>query len=357
MAQPKKVAWSEVRVGLLVIASFSILVIAIFFISGKGGVFAGRYHIVTYMSAASGLKEGAPVWLAGVEVGKVDSVTISNNTDPAKSVEIRMSVRKSYADDIRTDSEARLGSIGLLGDKYIELSRGFHGQPVAENGEVRGMEEADIKRLMESANDLLANLDVLSDKVKSITEKIDRGEGSVGKFINDPALYDNVSHTAKLASDMMEQIKNGQGSIGKMLQSDEFYNHLNGVVDKLEKVANRLDAGEGSLGKFMKDDKLYNNANQTVEKAKNLMDRIEKGEGTMGKLVSDQQLYNRLNNAVEKLSAVADKLDKGEGTMGKLMNDKALYDNLNQASAEIVKLIYDFRQNPKKFMTIKLKVF
>jgi len=357
MAQSKKVTLSELRVGMLVVVSFSILVVAIFFISGKGGGFQARFHVKTYLPAASGLKEGAPVWLAGVEIGKVDGVAISKDPDPNRAVEITMSVRSAYAHDIRTDTKARLGSIGLLGDKYIELSRGMKGALVGEGGTVEGSEEADIKKLIESSNDLLANLDVLSDKVKSITEKIDRGEGSVGKFINDPSLYNNVSHTAQMASDLMDQMKRGEGSLGKLLVDTELYDHFNVASEKLNKIADRLEAGQGSLGKLLKDDTLYNNMNQTVAKTRAIAERIDKGEGTLGKLTTDQELYDKMNHALDRLTAIADKIDRGDGTVGKLMNDKELYNNLNAASAEVVKLLYDFRKNPKRFLKINLKVF
>ena len=357
MPQSKKVAWSELRVGILVIMSFAILAVSIFFISGKGGLFQGRFQVKTYLPAASGLKEGAPVWLAGVEVGKVDSVAISSSTDPTKAVEITMSVKNGYLNDIRTDSQARLGSIGLLGDKYIELTRGFKGTVVGNGGTVQGSEEADIKKLIESSNDLLANMDVLSDKVKSITEKIDRGEGSVGKFINDPALYDNMNHTVKVATELMDQIRHGQGSIGKLLVSEDLYNHFNAAADRLDKISARLESGQGSLGKFLKDDSFYNNANQTVAKTKDIIERVDKGQGTLGKLVTDQELYNKLNTALTRFSAIAEKMQNGQGTMGKLMNDPELYNNLNSASSEVVKLLYDFRKNPKRFLTIKMKLF
>lgn len=357
MAQSKKVAWSELRVGMLVIVSFSVLAVAIFFISGKGGLFQGRFKVKTYLTAASGLKEGAPVWLAGVEVGKVDRVAISTSTDPTKAVEVTMSIKEAYLNDVRTDTKARLGSIGLLGDKYIELNRGLRGKPVGNWGTVDGSEEADIKKLIESSNDLLANLDVLSDKVKQITERINRGEGSVGKFINDPALYDNVNSTVKIANDFMQQMKRGEGSIGKLLVSEELYNHFLGLANRLDRISARLEAGEGSMGKFLKDDGLYKNVNDTVAKTKTIVERIEKGEGTLGKLASDQELYNRLNNAVSRINSIADKIDRGDGTIGKLMNDKELYNNLNAASAEVVKLLYDFRKNPKRFLRINVKLF
>lgn len=357
MAQSRKVTLSELRVGVLVVVSFAILVVAIFFISGKGGVFARRFHLKTYLPAASGLKEGAPVWLAGVEVGKVDRVAISTDQDPLRAVEIAMSVRSEYEKDIRSDSKARLGSVGLLGDKYIELSRGLRGTPVGEGGTVEGTEQADIKRLVESSNDLLANLDVLSDKIKSITEKIDRGEGSVGKFINDPTLYNNVSHTVQVAADLMDQMKRGQGSIGKLLVDTELYDHFNAASEKLNRIADRLEAGQGSVGKLLKDETLYNNLNETVTKSKTIVSRIEKGEGTLGKLTADQELYNKMNQALDRLTALADKIDRGEGTVGRLMNDPQLYNNMNAASAEIVKLVYDFRKNPKRFLTIKVRVF
>jgi len=87
------------------------------------------------------------------------------------------------------------------------------------------------------------------------------------------------------------------------------------------------------------------------------MERVERGEGTLGKLSKDPALYDASRQTMEKLASFVDRIDRADGTMGKLINDPALYNNLNQTTAEITKLIYDLRQDPKKYLTIRFRIF
>jgi len=140
---------------------------------------------------------------------------------------------------------------------------------------------------------------------------------------------------------------------------------------QLRTLAADLRAGKGTAGKLLTNDELYNRINSTadrldksVESINSMIAEINEGRGTLGKLIKDEQIYNEARAAIARFNTTAERIDsmvaaaqRGEGTIGKLMTDDALYSNVNQLSSEGVKLIYDFRQNPKKYLTIKFELF
>jgi len=87
------------------------------------------------------------------------------------------------------------------------------------------------------------------------------------------------------------------------------------------------------------------------------MARIESGEGTLGKLTTDEAMYERTTAALERFATMIEEINRGEGTIGKLLKDPSLYNNLDQSTSEITKLLYDIRKDPKKFLTIRFKLF
>ena len=110
--------------------------------------------------------------------------------------------------------------------------------------------------------------------------------------------------------------------------------------------------------RFVNDPTLTNRVDSLTAKLENITDRIDRGEGTLGKLLSkDDALYNDFRNGVTKFNALVDSVQNGEGTAGKFISDPTLFNSLNETTSEIQKLIYDFRQNPKKFLTINFKLF
>jgi len=97
--------------------------------------------------------------------------------------------------------------------------------------------------------------------------------------------------------------------------------------------------------------------NSTTEKLDRIAGDIEAGRGTLGKFIKDEKLHDDAQAAIASLKNISERLDKGEGSAGKLLHDDKLYTNLNQTTAEMVKLLYDFRQNPKKYLSIKVSLF
>ena len=358
MAQRRSLAWTELRVGILVIASFALLALAIFYISGQSGFFVPKYTITAYFQNANNLRDGAEVSLEGVTIGNVNTVTISKEPDPNKAVAATLRIKSEYRNIIRSDSKVTISTIGLLGDSKVDISRGTEaGMIIPEGGYIQGTEEGDIRKIVQGTNDFVANLQVLSEDFKKITDRIDRGEGTLGKFLTDTSIYDNANKAALELNQLVKDIRTGPGTVGRLINDDTLYKKLTEIEDHVDTLVMKIERGDGSAAKFINDPALYNSMNDLTAKFKAITDRLDRGEGTFGKLLTDDKLYEDLRAGVTKVNGLIDTIQNGEGTAGKFIKDPTMYNTITQTSSEIQKLLYDFRQNPKKFLTINFKLF
>jgi phospholipid/cholesterol/gamma-HCH transport system substrate-binding protein len=118
-----------------------------------------------------------------------------------------------------------------------------------------------------------------------------------------------------------------------------------------------MQQGKGTAGKFLKDPSLYNNANDTIANLKKVTEDINAGKGTLGKLTKDEELAKKLDTTITKLSELTTELEAGQGTAGKLFKDDTLYNNANDMLVETKALVKGIRENPKKYLSIKLHIF
>ncbi len=357
MAQRKQLTWTELRVGVFVLVALFLLMVAIFYVTGAG--FLGpRYRLITYLPEVEGMKAGAPVDLDGVEVGNVQSIDLTPHpTDHEHSITLVLRVDKKFQKDIRTDSKASLVTQGLLGDRYVTISRGLTGTVIPTNGILPAEEAPDIKQVVERGADVAENLSVLSDQLNEIVSKVRRGEGTIGKVLNDPSLYNHLDSIAARADAMTASIQQGQGSVGKLIESDDLYNKADSAVSKLDNAMTAVNDQKGTVGKLIYDPSAYNNINGVAEKGNALLTDVRAGKGTLGKLATDDVLYSNLRDASANVRDATGKLDSNQGSVGKFFNDPALYDNLTGLSGDMRLLIGDFRRDPKKFLHIKLGIF
>ena len=360
MPQRKQITWAQLRVGLLVVLSLVVLVVGIFLISGGvTGFLTRKYTLRTYFSGASGLRQGAPVQVAGVPVGgTVERIGISQDPNPNRAVEIVLRVPRRYQSQIRANSEARLQTAGLLGEAYIDITRGEpHQSVVKDGGEVKGVEEADIKRIVQNTNDVISNLRVLSNKLNDITAQIQSGHGAIGKLIYDQTFYNQLNETTATAQHLLSSVEKGQGTLGKLVEDETLYQHTLAAIDRLNQLADEVQHGKGSLAKFMNDPGIYDQVHQAVTRLNTLMDNISSGKGTIGKLANDPQLYDRMNQTFDHVNTIAGRIEQGQGTLGKLSTDEALYKNLSTSSETLRDFLTEFRKNPKKFLTLRVRLF
>ena len=379
----RKIGLGELRVGLLVLIAIGVFVFLILNASGELNPFASHLHLRARFPDANGLREGSEVRLAGVRIGKVSRIRLMTanevGTAPVKDkIEVYLTIDNRIDgvpanERIRTDSTAQQSSPSLLGSEMIvNITPGTAlGQPVTENFQLTSNPSSTMGDLATTATDTAAKVGKLTDELNDILKNVREGKGTVGRLFNDEALYNNLNATIRDAEDLAQQIKSGKGSAGRFIYDEALYNNANDIAANLKVISENIRAGKGSAGKIISSDELYNKVNRIADRVNHSMDQIDAivadvnaGRGTLGRLVKDEAIYNDARAAIARFNTTAERIDnvvagaqRGEGTLGKLITDEQLYNNVNNLSSEGVKLIYDFRQNPKKYLTIKFQLF
>lgn len=357
MAQRKQLTWTELRVGVFVLIGLFILMLAIFYVTGAG-ILGPKYRLKTYLPEVEDLQAGAPVRLDGVDIGDVQSIQLSENPeDRMHNIQLTLRISRKFQNDIRTDSIASLGTEGLLGNRYVTISRGLTGAVVPSNGVIPGAEEAAMKEIVQRGADLVQNLGALTTDMRGIIGEVQQGNGTLGKLLGDPSLYNHLNDTAAKLDAVATGIEQGQGTAGKLVASDELYNRADAAMGHIEDITAAVHEQKGTMGKLIYDPTLYDNTQGLVEKGNALLSDVRDGKGTLGKLATDDALYSNLRDASANVRDATAKLNSNTGSAGKFFSDPAFYDNMTGLAGDMRLMVDDFRRNPKKFLHVKLSIF
>ena len=357
MPSQKQLKWSQLRVGLTVIIAGLTLGLLLFLMSGNSGFFTKRITLKSYFDNAEGLRVGAPVRLSGVDIGNVTRIAIVREK-PLTPVEVTMKVSTKYDYGMRRDSQISLETAGVLGETYVDIdSSQAVGEPVHEGDTLPTQVHPDFNQVVRASQSTLQNMDALLKRADRILAFAESGKGSLGKLIYDPTLYNRFSATVADFQKIVAQIGNGEGSLGRLISRNDAYDKFIATLDKMNAVVDDIQKGQGTAGKFLKDPSLYNNANDTIANLKKITEDINAGKGTIGKLAKDEELAKKLDTTMTKLSELTTQLEAGQGTAGKLFKDETLYNNANEMLTETRDLVKAIRENPKKYLSIKLHVF
>ncbi len=359
MPSQKQLKWSQLRVGITVVVASLSLALLLFLMSGTVGLFTSHITLKSYFDNISGLRVGAPVRLSGVDIGNVSNIRIVPDKDKQLTpVEVTAKVSTQYLFSLRRDSVTSLETAGVLGEYYLDIDSSQAIGPTVQDGNVLATRvHPDFNEVVRSSQGTLENMDALLKRLDRIVAFVESGKGSIGKLIYDPTLYDRFSVTVNEFKGIVDQIAKGQGSLGSLVSSDEAYKKFTSTLDKLNAVVDDLQQGKGTAGKFLKDPALYNNANDTVANMRKLTEDINAGKGTLGKLTQDEELARKLDNTISKISDLATGMEAGQGAAGKFFKDESLYNNANAMLTETQNLIKAIRENPKKYLSIKLHIF
>ena len=359
MPSQKQLKWSQLRVGITVIVASLVLGLLLFLMSGTGGFFTRRITLVAYFDNAEGLRIGAPVRLSGVDIGNVAHIFVVPDKDKQLTpVKIVMKVSTKYSFNLRRDTRTVLETAGVLGETFMDLDSSQAVGPPAQDGDtLPTLIHPDFNEVVRSSQSTLQNMDALLKRADRILAFAESGKGSLGKLIYDPTLYDRFSQTVAELKTVVDEIAKGQGSLGQLINSNDAYNKFVATLDKMNGVVDDLQQGKGTAGKFLKDPSLYNNANDTVANLKKVSEDLNAGKGTAGRLLKDEELGKKIDTTMTKLAALTSEIEAGQGTVGKLFKDDTLYNNANEMLVEGRNLIKAIRENPKKYLTIKLHIF
>jgi phospholipid/cholesterol/gamma-HCH transport system substrate-binding protein len=353
----KQLKWSELRVGITVIVASLTLGFLLFLMSGTAGLFTPRITLKSYFDNAEGLRQGAPVRLSGVDIGNVTHIAIVRDK-PLTPVEITIKISTKYDYGLHQDSVTSLETAGVLGETYLDIdSSQAVGGPVHDGDTLPTQVHPDFNQVVRASQSTLQNMDALLKRADRILAFAESGKGSLGKLIYDPTLYNRFSVTVADFQKIVDQVANGEGSLGRLVSRNDAYEKFISTLDKMNGVIDDMQQGKGTAGKFLKDPALYNNANDTIANLKQITDDINAGKGTIGKLSKDEELAKKLDTTLTKLSELTTQLEAGQGSAGKLFKDESLYNNANEMLVETRALVKGIRENPKKYLSIKLHIF
>jgi phospholipid/cholesterol/gamma-HCH transport system substrate-binding protein len=346
MPRTRSLAWSELKVGIMAVIALALTAILVIAVGGASGFAWERYDLKTNFANVQGLKSGAIVRVAGVEVGKVSKVELAGT-----GVDVHLSIKKENQSRVTTDSFASIGSMSLLGEPLIDVSPSSTGTPLKDGDVIKSRRPAaQISDVAETANEGIVQATAL---LKDLRE----GRGSLGKLFTDDQLYREMNALVASANAVASSINRGQGTLGKFARDSKVYDELQLSLRNLQETTRRINAGEGSLGAFLKDDRLAKSLTATSGNFEQISARLTRNDNTAGKLLTEKELYDRLNSTITRLDDLTKNLNSGQGTAGQLLHNKEMYDNMNSAAKELKELIAAIKQDPKKYLNVRVSIF
>lgn len=303
--------WGNLKTGLIIVVAIAVM----FWTSLSGGgtsILSKKVYFTCYFPTVTGLVKGSPVWLLGVDVGNVRSVKFVN-LDSLRRVEITCRVNESVWGLLTDEATVSLGTIGFLGDKYVEVHPALgKGQPIKEGDVISTLEAVDAASMFKAGKEAFGSTGELVESLNSILARMNAGEGTLGKIATDEALYTEMTRLLTELTTLTVGMQESQKSIVASLES-------------------------------------------TSESIAELTKKANSNEGTLGKIMGDPALYDNLAATSARLDTMLTRINAAEGNIGLLMNDTALYVELTNLMARTNNLIADIEKNPRKYF--KFSVF
>ncbi len=339
------------RVGLLALAALVVLAIGVMFIGKRHQLFVLHTRYYTTFRDVLGLQPGAPVSLDGVTVGFVRQVNLPHTLDN-KRIVVWFTVNAKYTQRIRQDTVAMIKTEGLLGDRYLTLRGGTAASPrVLEGGMVRGVDSPELARFLSSGEDLMDNLLAISESLKIILARVERGEGVLGALTageeNGQPVATSFAETLTSLDHILKKIDQGHGLVGRAVSDDaqaqRIFDDIGATASAARHVTAQLAADMGrndtAYAELLRDPHgrqlMHTTLNALAEASQALAaaaQELASGRGTLPRLLGDRKYADHFLDDLEGLTralrSVADKLDEGEGTAGAFINDPQMYKDL-----------------------------
>ena len=278
-------------VGIFVVAALAVGGLGLLTLGGSGGLLQPRYRLVTYFENVQGLLAGGPVRLAGKDVGTVEFVTFAPLEGDAPPVRVVLTIDSSVQDRVRSDSVASIGTIGLLGDKYVEVSMGTpQGRVLEEGDELASVSPIDLNVAVVRGTQAIDNIASLADNVNRVVEGFREEMGG-----------QRLADAAAALSEVAREIRHGEGLLHNLIY-DRYEGgglaSLERSLATLEQILQEIAHGRGALHTLVygppDGEDVLGEALRSVERLNQILEKVDGGEGTLGLLVNDPTLYHDL---------------------------------------------------------------
>lgn len=360
MKRSQNIAWSQAKAGIFIVVALLFFGGAVLIMGEKTKMFVPKGKLSVIMTDVAGLKVGAPVWLAGVDVGVVTAIRF-DRPQQNNQIEIILEVNKEALRKIGKDSIITVKTRGLMGEKYVDVTPSQSYVTVPET-RVYGTPIVKLDDVMQKAS-------LAFDRLNQTLDKVNAGKGTAGKLISDAKLYDNLVTLTDELKRFATSANSGQGTIGQLTRSRDAYDKLMSTLTRADQTLSGLEQSQGTLNKLIYDPKLYDKLVQLADKSiqaaddvRDLNRKLTSKESSIGMLLGNREFYDkgiglieRADQSVRAFEEVANRVNQGEGTAAKLVNDKALYDKMNQMVDDLDLLLKDVKAHPKRYL--KFSVF
>lgn len=358
MPSRERVSLAQLKVGILGIVALSCIALIIFLLTGNMKWFQTTVPLHVFTSDAAGLTPGSPVRINGIQAGSVDSVALSGETSPQRVIKVDFTVDGDMLKQIPVDSVVSISSDNLLGStKFLQITKGTSQTTVQPNATLRAENTQQFDQLVAQGFNVLDSAQVILNKITNIVGQVESGNGTIGKLLVDQSMYNSLAATVNQIQQLTTTLNSKNGTVGKLINDNALYNQIQTLIARFDQVTQALQQGEGTAGRILKDPKLYNDLDKSVAQLNTILANLNAGKGTAGQLLVSNKLGNEVSRTLGKVDLTLDKVNSGQGTIGQLLVNPALYNSVNGTTRELHELLKDFRANPKKFLSIKLKLF
>lgn len=360
MKRSDNIAWSQLKVGIFIICALIFLAGGILIMGKQTKLFIQKGDISVIMTDVAGLKVGAPVWLAGVDVGAVTQIRFERPRE-SNEVKIDLEVDREALKKIGPDSVITVKTRGLMGEKYVDITPS------------RVYSEVPPQRLYGTAvaklDDVVAKAGTSFDQLNQIIARVNQGEGTLGKFTRDPRLYDNLVRLTAELRVFVDTANRGEGTLGKLARSSEPYDRLMSILNRADETLKDIQTSQGTLTKLIYDRQLYDKlvsladkSSQAADDVRELNRKLTSKDTSVGKFLTDREFYDkgialidRADRSVKSFEEITARVNRGEGTVGRLVKEKDVYEKLDRMVGDLDALIRDIKENPRRY--IKFSVF
>ena len=298
----------ETRLGIFFALALVVAVVILEMIGGTD-FFKGGYQISSSFKNVQELKKGDLVKMAGVEIGRVDKIELQNDATRAAVAKVAMKIKGDY--EIKTDAKAIIKFTGLMGQNFVAIEGGSaRAAKVTPGSALESTEQPDLSTLMVKLENVASGVEGLTKSFS--TDNISTLLGPLTDFIKQsaPELRAMIVNLRIVSDNMVT----GKGTIGKVMNDEALYNAALGAATNLQSASTDLKT-------------LMSNADRALDQVRGIVDQINAGQGTLGKLAKDEKLYTETTVAMSNLREILEKVNRGQGSAGKLVNDDQFYKN------------------------------
>jgi phospholipid/cholesterol/gamma-HCH transport system substrate-binding protein len=314
------ITWDQLKVGLLIVLAFVVLFIAAVKLGQAANLFTERYELVALLPNANGLREGGSVTVAGQLSGIVERIDfLPADGDTSQNLKVTMKVDERIREQIRADSRVKVRTMGLLGDKTLDISPGTVPNAIMDEGDTLAVEPSlDYEQVLAQAAGAVGDMVQLTADLRAITGGLVRGEGTMGQLLSNRTLYDELAGTLTRTNTLLTRLQQRDGTFGRLLDDPALYDRMVRLTGSLDTLTRTMTSSEGTLGKLMRDDTLYVRLTSIAASADSALRLMTQGQGFAARMLNDQALYDRLNKTLTDLSAILEdvRADPGKYTKG-----------------------------------------